>query len=964
MTDPRPTPQRRSQANHDRSNADVRGRHARRITSSFSRLPIRHKLGLLAAGASLLSLLLLGLMIAGLLRWSAGQSLHHQEAMLRPLLAAALTGPMIERNYAAVREIAADLAKSAAIDEIAVFSTDGAKVTEERGGPPGPFGAERLFELQESGRSFGQVRLRLSTGQFAELLERMTWAMLAAATVSMLLAFVLLRIWSRGLTDRLAQLAATAHLLADGRFEARAALGTNGGADEIDDLARDFNCMADTVQTTVQALAASEGEVAAILQSIGDGLIATDKAMRVTYLNPVAEALTGWTDEEARGRGVAEIMKIEHALTGQPAEIPVGRVIETGRVVGLANHTVLVAKDGRRCHIADSAAPIRDGAGQMIGVVMVFRDVSESYRLRADLEANRTRLALALKGANLGLWDRDLTTGALVVDERWAGMLGYRPEDLDAHIDPWKALIHPDDLPAAQSAFSDHLQGRTPQYEAEFRMRAKSGAGAEGSGIEHWRWILSRGRVTERDATGRPMRVTGTHLDITDRRAAQEEIERLAFFDPLTRLPNRRLLLDRLERELADARRSGQRGALLFIDLDHFKQINDARGHAVGDSLLREAAARLTRQLREVDTVARLGGDEFVVLLPGLAGDAGAAAAAACHVADKLRLALGQPYAPNTPGAGGSPCHLGASIGVTLFPDGEEESCDVILRHADTAMYRAKESGRNAVCFFEPAMQTMVEARLALENDLRAALAAGQFHLHLQAQQNAAGRIVGAEVLLRWTHPRRGAVPPSAFIPLAEETGLIDAIGNWVLLESARVLKRLESAGHDLRLAVNVSPRQFRRQDFVARVRAILAETGASPARLTLEITESLLLADLGETTARMLELQALGIRFALDDFGTGYSSLSYLKRLPLQELKIDRAFVAGLPHDADDAALSETILLIARQMRLEVVAEGVETPAQLAWLKQNGCKLFQGYLLGRPQPVDALVAQLDLPSG
>ena len=925
------------------------------VRKVIAHLPIRYKMTLLAVATGLLSVLLMGLAITGVLRWSSAQSQSHQEAMLRPLLVAALTGPMIERNYAAVREIAVELAKSDAVNEIIVFSTDGTKVAEAISKLRGPFIAEINLDLLESGLSFGRVYLRLSAGPFPMLLERMAWVMFGAAMVSMLLAFALFRIGSRSLTDRLARLTSTAQALAGGHFEARAADGGDGGADEISQLAQDFNRMADTVQTTVQKLSASQGEVAAILQSIGDGLIATDTAMRVTYINPVAEALSGWLDAEAKGRGVAEIMKIEHALTGLPADIPVGRVLETGLVVGLANHTVLVAKDGRRYHIADSAAPIRDGSGQMVGVVMVFRDVSESYRLRADLDANRTRLELALKGANLGLWDRNMMTNALVVDARWAGMLGYRPEELAMVANAWIALIHPDDLPAAKSAFVDHLQGHTPQYEAEFRMRVKPDSGpGVGPDAELWRWILSRGRVTERDSAGRPLRVTGTHHDITDRRAAQEKIAHLAFFDPLTGLPNRRLLLDRLERELADARRTGQFGAVLFVDLDHFKQINDARGHATGDDLLRQAALRLTRQLREVDTVARLGGDEFIVLLPGLADDHEQAGTAAKHVADKLRQALGHPY---TLGTEGSPCHLGASVGVALFPDGEELSCDAILSHADIAMYRAKEGGRNAVCFFAPAMQAAVETRLALENDLRAALAAGQFQIHLQAQQDATGRVVGAEVLLRWTHPQRGAVPPSAFIPLAEEIGLIETIGEWVLLESARLLKRLESDGHDLRLAVNVSSRQFRQPDFVARVRAILAQTGASPTRLTLEITESLLLSDYSDATARMHELQAIGIRFALDDFGTGYSSLSYLKRLPLQELKIDRSFVDGLPHDADDAALSKTILLIARQMRLEVVAEGVETPAQLAWLKENGCNFFQGYLLGRPQPVDTFLA-------
>jgi EAL domain-containing protein (putative c-di-GMP-specific phosphodiesterase class I) len=300
---------------------------------------------------------------------------------------------------------------------------------------------------------------------------------------------------------------------------------------------------------------------------------------------------------------------------------------------------------------------------------------------------------------------------------------------------------------------------------------------------------------------------------------------------------------------------------------------------------------------------------------------------------------------------------------LSLFPDGVGENCETILRHADTAMYQAKEGGRNAVCFFEPAMQSLVEERLALENDLRAAIASEEFELYLQGQHDADGRIKGAEVLLRWTHPRRGLVPPTSFIPLAEESGLIDELGEWVLRKAAMLLKTLEDAGHDLRLAVNISPRQFRKADFVARVRTILAETGANPLRLVLEITENLLLADLGEATARMHELQALGIRFSIDDFGTGYSSLSYLKRLPLQELKIDRAFVAGLPQDADDAALSKTILLIARQMHLEVVAEGVETEAQLTWLKHNGCHHFQGYLFGRPQPVTAFLTRLAMPA-
>ncbi|MFN6961776.1 MAG: PAS domain-containing protein, partial [Rhodocyclaceae bacterium] len=503
-----------------------------RLPRFLDDLPIRRKLAWLAAAASMLGLLLFGLAAGVLLRWSAQQSVEQQVATLRPLLSAALVGPMIERDYAAVREIAQQLVKSDAIEAITVVSTEGAAVVDVQTPASSSFSLERNFELEESAVSFGQVRLRISAGGFAQLLSRLGVAMLLAAILSLSLVTFLFRLLSRRLTARLSSLAATAHEISAGRFAARV---EEAAQDEIGQLAQDFNRMAETVQATVQELAASEGELSAILQSIGDGLLTTDPTMRVTYMNPVAEALTGWSEEEARGRSIAEIFKIQNALTGLPAEIPVGRVLETGLVVGLANHTVLIAKDGRRHHISDSAAPIRDGSGRLLGVVMVFRDITESYRLRADLDASRTRLELALKGANLGLWDRDLETDRLVVDARWAGMLGYRQEDFAAKVDPWIALIHPDDLPSVRRAFKEHLEGRSPQYEAEFRMRAKDG---------QWRWILSRGRVTERDAEGRPLRVTGTHLDITERHAAQEEIERLAFFDALTQLPNRRLLLD------------------------------------------------------------------------------------------------------------------------------------------------------------------------------------------------------------------------------------------------------------------------------------------------------------------------------------------------------------------------------------------------------------------------------------
>ncbi|MBS3935508.1 MAG: EAL domain-containing protein [Sulfuritalea sp.] len=906
---------------------------------------IGRKLILLACGAGMLSLLLLAAIVAPLWRAAEAEHLLRQEMALRPLLTSALAGPMIERDYATVQEIAAGLLRSKAIDAIEVAGADGMTVV----ALPAPRqGGESLrsIPLAHGALALGEVRVVFSTEVRRAFVEQLGTTVAAGIFLSLLFALILFRRWSRALAARLARVSAAAHELAAGRYDAELPIDA---PDEIGTLAADFNRMGMAIGAAVDALEKSRSEVTAILQSIGDGLIATDAAMRVTLMNPVAEALTGWTDAEARGRGIAEILRIEHGLTGQPAEIPVGRVLETGLVVGLANHTVLVARDGRRLHISDSAAPVHNARGELTGVVMVFRDVSESYRLRSDLDAQRQRLALALKGADLGLWDRDLATDALVVDARWAGMLGYRPEEAPQDSAAWGRMIHPDDLPLASRELGAHLAGATPQYEAEVRVRAKNGS---------WRWILTRGGVTERDADGRPLRLTGTHLDVTERHAAQEEIARLAFYDPLTDLPNRRLLIDRLKHELVEAHRSGHHGALLYIDLDRFKQVNDARGHAAGDALLREMAARLRRALRESDTVARLGGDEFVALLPDLADSAERAAAVARRVADKLGATLAQPCEL---GRGDSASYVSASIGIALFPDGARHDCDMLLRQADTAMFSAKEGGRNAVRFFEPAMQQAVEARLALENDLRQALANRQIELHLQAQVAADGRITGAEALLRWHHPERGTVPPSAFIPLAEETGLIEPLGDWTLREAAQLLARFERAGRDLRLSVNVSPRQIRQPDFAARVHDCLAQAGASPARLTLEVTESLLLTDMAGAVARLTELKAVGVRLSLDDFGTGYSSLSYLKRLPLHEIKIDRGFVAGLPQDDSDATLTGVILLIGARMGLEVVAEGIETAAQLDWLKEGGCELFQGYLLARPEPVAAFCARLGM---
>ena len=442
--------------------------------------------------------------------------------------------------------------------------------------------------------------------------------------------------------------------------------------------------------------------------------------------------------------------------------------------------------------------------------------------------------------------------------------------------------------------------------------------------------------------------------DITDRRRAESEIARLAYFDPLTGLPNRRLLNDRLAHAVAVARRSGHHGALLLLDLDYFKTLNDARGHDMGDRVLKAVAERLGAELRESDTLSRFGGDEFVLLLPEISPHPQLAADMARSVAEKLRSVLSQPFEMD-----GEQIALGASIGVTLFPAAEGGDVSELLKQADTAMYQAKAAGRNIVRFFEPEMQARAEMRFMLEAELRHAVEHDELRLYLQPQYDGERCMRGAEALLRWHHPRRGLISPASFIPIAEETGLIVELGDWVLRRACRLLTMPALAESPLRISVNVSPRQFHRIGFIDRVRDILAETGADASRLTFEVTESLVIDKVHQTIATMSELAALGIHFSIDDFGTGYSSLAYLKRLPINELKIDRSFIQDAPTDPNDAALVDAILSIADHLKIAVVAEGVETEAQAAFLASRTPMLYQGYLYCRPEPVEAFIQRV-----
>jgi diguanylate cyclase (GGDEF)-like protein len=435
---------------------------------------------------------------------------------------------------------------------------------------------------------------------------------------------------------------------------------------------------------------------------------------------------------------------------------------------------------------------------------------------------------------------------------------------------------------------------------------------------------------------------------------AHKTIENLAFYDPLTELPNRRMLLDRLRKSLAASARSGKLRAMLFVDLDKFKSVNDLFGHQAGDLLLQESARRLTRSTREADTVARLGGDEFVVMLEELSDLPEEAAARAKMIAEKILAVISQPYL-----LAGHQCFITSSIGITIIGN-RQENPDEVLQQADIAMYQAKAAGRNTLRLFEPDLRTAANAHAELEKELRAAVREKQFLLYYQPQMDR-GVLTGVEALVRWNHPHRSIVAPGEFIPLAEDTGLILPLGEWVLETACAQIAawaRVKENAH-IAIAVNISSRQIRHPEFVQRVLAMLDRDGANPHNLMLELTESMLVDNIDDTIAKMTELRRHGLRFSMDDFGTGYSSLSYLRRLPLDQLKIDRSFVLNLLTDAVSGAIVRTVISLSQALGLPVIAEGVETEEQRKFLAGLGCHAYQGNLFSLPLPLPELEAFL-----
>ena len=789
------------------------------------------------------------------------------------------------------------------------------------------------------GRGVVHVRFDL-TRSLASIRNQAILSRLPETGVMLLILLLTAWLLNAQITRPLERLRRAAQRMRQGDYDVRL---PENGCSEITEVSQGFNAMAQAVAEARKGLLESERRLSVTLDSIGDGLIATDLDGHITLMNPVAERLTGWSRDEALGRRIEDVFVICHAGDHRPTAVPIRRVLDEGTLVGLANHTVLTARTGQRFHIADSAAPIKQENGKLIGVVLAFHDMSQEYRLREALAESEQHFRTLADNGQALIWTADSDGNRDYLNQPWLTFTGLtRNEALGKG---WLEAIHPDDRDILLTTI-DRAYRRRVAFTREYRLRHRSG---------EYRWLLVKG-TPRFNSHGQFVGFMGQCLDVTNDKETAAELERLAYHDGLTDLPNRALLLDRVDQAIRHRQRSGGVGALLFVDLDEFKQINDLYGHARGDQVLIEVARRLTGLVRDTDTVARLGGDEFLVLVPEIGNDVDSARRAALALADKLRYAMEQPFHFD------EFHHLAtASVGLTLFA-GRVDHAEELVREADIAMYQAKRAGRNNQVHFESGMAETVTRRYRLEQELKQALQHNEFELHLQSQFDGAERAVGAEVLLRWRHPVRGLVSPGEFIPLAEESGQIIAIGDWVLREACHLLHGLQESqtepSRPLSISVNVSPRQFRTPGFVDRVQEIIEETGVDPSRLMLEVTENLLVTQASEAITRMRALADLGVRFSIDDFGTGYSSFAYLKHLPLNEIKIDKSFVDDVPGTPGDTAMVEAILAMADRLGIEVVAEGVENREQFAYLKANRCGRFQGFYFAHPIPARDWVAQ------
>jgi diguanylate cyclase (GGDEF)-like protein/PAS domain S-box-containing protein len=684
----------------------------------------------------------------------------------------------------------------------------------------------------------------------------------------------------------------------------------------------------------------SDARFHALIEHVPAGVVVHGGQSEILIANQAASAILGLSQDQLVGRVAIDPHWRFITADGQPMPLedyPVNQILRSGQpfrdlVMGIERPD----RDSPVWVICN-AFTLLDEQGALREAVVSFTDVTELKQAERALQKSEERLRLILQGSRDASWDWDLVAGTQYFSPTWWHMLGYLPEELPNDVDFWRHMLHPSDRALTLETIRKALKSGQTSFELECRLKHKDGRTVP---------VLSRGLIL-RDSLGRAIRVAGTNSDMSERKQVEQEIHQLAFYDALTGLANRRLLMEQLRKVRHGSSRRKHQIALLFIDLDNFKLLNDTLGHDMGDLLLQEVAKRLQHCVRTADTVARLGGDEFVVMLENLSPAPPTAAIEAELVGQKIIASLNAPYQlqeieyRNT-----------ASIGIALYND-MSQGVDSLLKQADLAMYQAKAMGRNRLRFFDPGMQTEVDRRVTLEQDLRQGLQDQEMILYFQAQFDDSGVAIGAEALVRWRHSQHGLILPDDFLPLAEATGLILPLGGWVL---GTACERLAAWSKDSRLSrlslsVNISLQQIRQPDFVADLVALLRQSGANPDRLVLELSERALDENLDEIIAKMVALKLVGVGFALDDFGTGHSSLGYLMRMPLTQLKIDQSFVHQATHRQSDATTTRVVIALAESLGLTVIAEAIEQQLQYDFLRANGCHQFQGNLLGRPLP-------------
>lgn len=684
------------------------------------------------------------------------------------------------------------------------------------------------------------------------------------------------------------------------------------------------------LQESESRLKAISQQLVSLVEAIPDAILFSDAQGRLLVINEHAIHLCRLHNLDWHGKTYRELAfwppdHLEKQI----------RLFSNEEMVWDAGHLIMfedqtVNDEGRLIEVEVRKTPIFHENGQRKGMVILCRDISNIKRAEKELRIAETTIE-----SQEGILVTDENNIILRVNRAFTRLTGYLPEEVIGQRPSILKSGHHD--PAFYRAMWNTLD-REKFWQGEVWDRRKNGE-------IYPKWLTIH---TVREVDGRVSNYVATFTDLSRHKEAEEALHRLAYYDPLTDLPNRRLLQEQLQQALSNSVITRQYGAMLMSDLDHFKTINDTMGHQFGDQVLIEMAARIKACLRQEDIVGRLGGDEFIILLQNLGEEENQASANAEEVGHKILQSVTPPISIDDQDR-----YCSISIGISLFHE-NSNSVDEILKCADAALYQAKDAGRATLRFYDPEMLASLESNMLLEFDLHHALQQDQLELYYQAQVDCSGNIFGAEVLLRWVHPLRGMVSPVEFIPIAEESGLILPIGKWVLQTACEQLKAWEKnpLTKSLHLAVNISARQFQQCDFVAQIIEILENTGTNPTKLKLELTESLVLHNVTDTIEKMRELKKTGVRFSMDDFGTGYSSLAYLKKLPLDQLKIDRSFVRDILVDPSDAVIAQTIIGMGHNLGLNVIAEGVETEEQRACLEQIGCDAFQGYLFNKPLPV------------